>query len=127
MKQERTYVAWLAGSIVGGLALVGAASAADVAKVQIGTVRPANSARAIPSSDNAPTCDVQVADGTTVRGNLYNGLCLTNPPAGYIAPIETAADTTVAARGRPIARLVSFKFDPRPCTAPPAPSSFEQA
>jgi hypothetical protein len=120
MKQERTYVAWLAGSIVGGLALVGSAAAADVQK---GVVERTKPGIAVASADSAPTCDVKVSDGSIVRGNLYNGLCLTSPPAGYVAPVEgdaTSSDTTVAAlrSRRPIVRMASF--DPRPCTATPA-------
>jgi hypothetical protein len=124
MKQERTYVAWLAGSVIGGLALVGGAAAADVQK---GTVERAKPGIAVASADPAPTCDVKVADGNTVRGNLYDGLCLVSPPIGYVAPDdETAADTTSAFGRRPVARLMSMSLDPRPCTADPQ-ASFEDA
>ena len=126
MKQERTYVAWLAGSVIGGLALVGGAAAADVQK---GTVERAKPGIAVASADPAPTCDVKVADGQTVRGNLYEGLCLVNPPIGYVAPVsESAADTTAAAgHRRSFARLMSMSLDPRPCTAGPTQASLEQA
>jgi hypothetical protein len=125
MKQERTYVAWLAGSVIGGLALVGGAAAADVQK---GTVERAKPGIAVASADPAPTCDVKVADGSNVRGNLYDGLCLVSPPIGYVAPgDESAADTTSALARRPVARLMSISLDPRPCTADPTQSGVEQA
>jgi hypothetical protein len=127
MKQERTYVAWLAGSIVGGLALVGGAAAADVQK---GTVERAKPGIAVASADPAPTCDVKVADGETVRGNLYDGLCLVSPPIGYVAPdansAKNSADTAALAR-RPIPRLMSMSLDPRPCPGNPLVGSTEQA
>ncbi len=125
MKQERTYVAWLAGSVIAGLALVGGAAAADVQK---GTVERAKPGIAVASADPAPTCDVKVADGETVRGSLYDGLCLASPPIGYVAPVdESAADTTSALGRRPIARLMSMSLDPRPCTADPTQATLEQA
>jgi hypothetical protein len=132
MKQERTYVAWLAGSVIGGLALVGGAAAADVQK---GTVEKAKSGSAVASADPAPTCDVKVADGETVRGNVYDGLCLVSPPIGYVAPeakgsnssvTNNSADTAALAR-RPVARLMSMNLDPRPCPGDPLAGSTEQA
>ena len=124
MKQERTYVAWLAGSIVGGLALVGSAAAADVQK---GVVERAKPGIAVASADSAPTCKVKVSDGSTVRGNLYDGLCLTSPPTGYIAPVDgneaNTSDTTSALQSRrPVARLMSMSLDPSPCAAAPTES-----
>lgn len=123
MKQERTYVAWLAGSVIGGLVLVGGAAAADVQK---GTVERTKPGIAVPSADSAPTCDIEVAGGETVSGNLYDGLCLVSPPAGWIAPAEQATEKK-ALRFTPSARLVKFNLDPRPCTADPAAVSLEQA
>ena len=119
MKQERTFVAWLAGSIVGGLVLVGGVAAADVQKDEIERAKPGI---AVASADSAPTCDVEIADGDTVRGNLYDGLCLVSPPAGWIAPVEKKALQFL-----PRARLVTMNLDPRPCTADPAAASLEQA
>jgi hypothetical protein len=119
VKQERTYVAWLAGSIVGGLVLVGGVAAADVEK---GTLERAKHGKAVASADIAPTCDIEAADGETVRGNLYDDLCLVSPPAGWIAPAEKKA-----LRFLPRARLVTMNLDSQPCTADPAAASLEQA
>jgi hypothetical protein len=130
MKQERPYVAWLAGSVIGGLALVGGAAAADVQK---GTVERAKPGIAVASADPAPTCDVKVADGKTVRGNLYDGLCLVSPPIGYLSPstndatADTNATDTKALGRRPVARLMSMTLDPRPCSAEPSAANFEEA
>jgi hypothetical protein len=124
MKQERTYVAWLAGSVIGGLVLVGTAAAADVQK---GVVEKAKPGIAVASADPAPTCDVKVADGETVRGNLYDGLCLVTPPIGYVSPADEASTDTKAFGRRPVARLVSMSLDPRPCTSDPTPASLEEA
>jgi hypothetical protein len=124
MKQERTYVAWLAGSVIGGLVLVGTAAAADVQK---GVVEKAKPGIAVASADPAPTCDVKVADGETVRGNLYDGLCLVTPPIGYVSPADEASTDTKAFGRRPVVRLVSMSLDPRPCTADPSPASLEEA
>jgi hypothetical protein len=131
MKQERTYVAWLAGSIVGGLALVGSAAAADVQKGVVARTKPGI---AVASADSAPKCDVKVSDGSIVRGNLYDGLCLTSPPTGYLVPMDgnegnqgneaSTSDTASALRTRrPAARFMSMRtmsLDPRPCVAAPA-------
>jgi hypothetical protein len=124
MKQERTYVAWLAGSVIGGLALVGTAAAADVQK---GVVERAKPGVAVASADPAPTCDVKVADGKTVRGNAYDGLCLVSPPLGYVPPTDEPSSDTAALRRRPVARLMSMNLDPRPCTGDPTAASLEQA
>lgn len=124
MKQERTYVAWLAGSVIGGLVLVGTAAAADVQK---GVVEKAKPGIAVASADPAPTCDVKVADGETVRGNLYDGLCLVTPPIGYVSPADEASTDTKAFGRRPVARLMSMSLDPRPCTADPSPAGLEEA
>ena len=124
MKQERTYVAWLAGSVIGGLALVGTAAAADVQK---GVVEKARAGIAVASADPAPTCDVKVADGETVRGNVYDGLCLVSPPIGYVAPTDEPSTDTAALRRRPVARLMSMNLDPRPCSGDPTSTSLEQA
>jgi hypothetical protein len=124
MKQERTYVAWLAGSVIGGLALVGTAAAADVQK---GVVEKAKPGVAVASADPTPTCDVKVADGKTVRGNLYDGLCLVSPPIGYVSPEDEASTDTKAVGRRPAARLMSMSLDPRPCTADPSAASLEEA
>jgi hypothetical protein len=124
MKQERTYVAWLAGSVIGGLVLVGTAAAADVQKSVVEKAKPGI---AVASADPAPTCDVKVADGETVRGNLYDGLCLVTPPIGYVSPADGASTDTKAFGRRPVARLVSMSLDPRPCTADPSPASLEEA
>lgn len=124
MKQERTYVAWLAGSIVGGLVLVGGVAAADVEKGKIERAKPGI---AVPSADSSPTCDVEVAGGESVRGNLYDGLCLVSPPAGWIAPAEQASEKKALRRFTPNAQFVKFNLDPRPCTADPAEASLEQA
>lgn len=124
MKQERTYVAWLAGSIIGGLVLVCGAAAADVQK---GVVEKAKPGIAVASADSAPTCDVKVDGGETVRGNLYDGLCLVTPPIGYISPADKPTTDTKAFGRRRVARLVTMSLDPRPCTANPAPTSLEQA
>ncbi len=123
MKQERTYVAWLAGSIVGGLVLVGGVAAADVEKGRIERAKPG---KAVASADSAPTCDIEAVDGETVRGNLYDGLCLVSPPAGWIAPAEKTTATKSALRLLPKRVSFSLNVDPRPCTADPV-ASLDQA
>jgi hypothetical protein len=97
MRQERTYVLWLAGALIAGLALVGLVAAADVNKVHVPGESTNESALSgddlskIPAKYRVSGARI-LKLGETCSGNTFTtpegtALCLPgNVPFGWVEP-----------------------------------------
>ncbi len=110
MKQERTYVAWMAGAVVSALALVGVVAAADVNKTpalqkvtQIVDI-PAG-AKVLAPGEKCPGRRIKTKTGTD--------LCL-----GGNVPFGLVPEDTVAVEVAPASlRFSPYITEPKPCEA----------